>query len=193
MILFKKNILLILILIFFSSCGLYKYSPVDENPINDAEKREKNIKEGQGIKIGGGSGSGKFEFASSNEMWRATIQILDFVPLTNADYGGGIVITDWYSEDETLSEAIKISVQFLSNEIRVDGLNINVYKKNCNANQTCKVQKIDGEINQELKMAILTRAAEIRNADGKKRAEESDYCITPSKGDKKKKINFGKI
>ena len=62
-------------------------------------------------------------------MWRATIQILDFVPLTNADYGGGIVITDWYSEDETLSEAIKISVQFLSNEIRVDGLNINVYKK----------------------------------------------------------------
>lgn len=185
MILFKKNILLILILIFFSSCGLYKYSPVDENPINDAEKREKNIKEGQGIKIGGGSGSGKFEFASSNEMWRATIQILDFVPLTNADYGGGIVITDWYSEDETLSEAIKISVQFLSNEIRVDGLNINVYKKNCNANQTCKVQKIDGEINQELKMAILTRAAEIRNADGKKRAEESDYSITPSKGDKK--------
>ena len=171
----------------FSSCGYYKYSPVKDNPINDADKREKNIKEGKGVTIGGGGGSGKFEFASSNEMWRATIQILDFVPLTNADYGGGIVITDWYSEDDELSEAIKISVQFLSNEIRVDALDIKVYKKNCNSNQTCKVEKIDGEINQELKMAILTRAAEIKNADGKKRAKESDYEIVPSKGDKKKK------
>ena len=183
----KNNTFLILLFIFLSSCGLYKYSPVDENPVNDADKREKNIKEGKGIVLGGGGGSGKFEFASSNEMWRATIQILDFVPLTNADYGGGIVITDWYSEDESLSEAIKITVQFLSNEIRVDGLDIKVYKKNCNANQTCKVKKIDGEINQELKMAILTRAAEIKNEDGKKRAKESDYTITPSKGDKKKK------
>ena len=184
----KKFILLTLLFLSFSSCGYYKYSPVKDNPINDAEKREKNIKEGKGVTIGGGGGgSGKFEFASSNEMWRATIQILDFVPLTNADYGGGIVITDWYSEDDELSEAIKISVQFLSNEIRVDALDIKVYKKNCNSNQTCKVEKIDGEINQELKMAILTRAAEIKNADGKKRAKESDYEIVPSKGDKKKK------
>ena len=175
----KKNFLLFCLLIFLSSCGLYKYSPVDENPINDADKREKNIKEGKGITVGGSGGSGTFEFASSNEMWRATIQILDFVPLTNADYGGGIVITDWYSEDEKLSEAIKISVQFLSNEIRVDGLDIKVYKKNCNSNQTCKIKKIDGEINQELKMAILTRAAEIRNQDGKKKAEDSTYKVVP--------------
>ena len=182
----KKNLILISLLIFLSSCGLYKYSPVDENPINDADKREKNVREGKGVTLGGNKGSGEFEFASSNEMWRATIQILDFVPLTNADYGGGIVITDWYSEDETLSEAIKITVQFLSNEIRVDGLDIKVYKKNCNSNQTCKVQKIDSEINQELKMAILTRAAEIKNEDGKKRASESDYRVTPTKSNKKK-------
>ena len=176
-----NKIFLFLCLTYLTSCGLYEYSPVKDNPINDADKREKNIKEGQGVVLGGNKGSGTFEFASSNEMWRATIQILDFVPLTNADYGGGIVITDWYSEDETLSEAIKISVQFLSNEIRVDGLDIKVYKKNCNANQTCKVEKIDGEINQELKMAILTRAAEIKNDDGKKRAKDSDYKVTPTK------------
>ena len=176
----KKFFLLALLFFYLSSCGYYKYSPVKDNPINDADKREKNIKEGKGVTIGGGvGGSGTFDFATSNEMWRATIQILDFVPLTNADYGGGIIITDWYSEDDSLSEAIKISVQFLSNEIRVDGLDIKVYKKNCNANQTCKIKKIDGEINQELKMAILTRAAEIKNLDGKKKAKDNPYTVVP--------------
>ena len=76
-------------------------------------------------------GSGNFEFASSNEMWRATVDILDFMPLANADYGGGVIITDWYNENKK-NESIKIMVQFLSNEIRADGLKVTVYNKVCN-------------------------------------------------------------
>ena len=101
-----------------------RQADVSEFPIKDSEKRKKNIDEGRGVTFGilGGKKSGNFEFASSNEMWRATIDVLDFAPLINADYGGGIVITDWYSEEGSQNQAIKISIRFLSNEIRADGL-----------------------------------------------------------------------
>ena len=62
-------------------------------------------------------------------MWRATIEILDFIPLTAADYSGGVIITDWYKDDLNSNESIKIMINFLSNEIRADGLNVKVYKK----------------------------------------------------------------
>ena len=72
---------------------------VKDSPINDAEMRKRNIEEGRGITLGGKKGgSGNFDFATSNEMWRAALEILDFVPLSTADYGGGIIITDWYSD-----------------------------------------------------------------------------------------------
>ena len=104
-------------------------------PINDAEKRERNIKEGRGITIGGNKkGSGSFEFATSNEMWRATMDVLDFVPLTTEVDSGGIIITDWYS-DNLVTRVNKNIINFLSNEIRADGIKVNVYKKICDNNQ----------------------------------------------------------
>ena len=73
------------------------------------------MEEGRGISLSkalGGVKGGDFMFASSNEMWRATIEILDFVPLNNVDYGGGVIITDWYSEKSDYNNSsIKIIVQ----------------------------------------------------------------------------------
>ena len=115
--------LFLLISIFFvSSCGIYKRADVKDFPIKDSEKRKKNIDEGRGVTFGtvlGGKKGGKFEFASSNEMWRATIAVLDFAPLINADYGGGIVITDWYSKEGSEDQSNKISVQFLSTKLEL--------------------------------------------------------------------------
>ena len=103
---------------------------------------------------------------ASNEMWRATVDILDFMPLANADYGGGVIITDWYSyENKKKNESIKIMVQFLSNEIRADGLKVTVYNKICEINNltncSTTVRQTNDGIGQELKLAILKKAAEL--------------------------------
>ena len=182
---FFKNIFILFgILIILQSCGAFKFKRADvkDSPINDAEKRERNIKEGRGVTLPGGKKkSGTFDFATSNEMWRATIEVLDFVPLTTADYGGGIIITDWYSDNLDSQESIKIMVNFLSNEIRADGLEVKIYKKICNEKLTCNTQLMTSELNNEIKLAVLKKAAQIKNISRKERAEESDYEVTPTK------------
>ena len=180
--LFKKTFLIFLIAIFFNACGGFKRSDVKDNPINDADKRQKNIEEGRGITIGKAfnRNTGSFNFATSNEMWRASLEILDFVPLATVDYSGGVIITDWYSDDLSSDETIKIIVNFLSNEIRADGLKIKLYKKKCNQNQICKTQLLSSKINNEIKLAILKRAARIKAEDTKKKAKDTEYRIVPT-------------
>ena len=181
---FRNSFLIFSILLILQSCGAFKYKKADvkDVPINDAEKRERNIKEGRGISLPGKNkgGSGSFDFASSNEMWRAAIEVLDFVPLTTADYGGGIIITDWYSDNLDSEESIKIMINFLSNEIRADGLKVKIYKKICNNNQKCNTQLMTSELDNEIKLAVLKKAAQIKNEDGKRKGEESDYRVTPT-------------
>ena len=134
------------------------------------------MEEGKSIKLfkGGLGGSGTFQFASSNEMWRATIEILDFIPLTSANYGGGLIITDWYNDTDNKNESIKIMVQFLSNEVRADGLKVVVYDKIC-AEQSlnnCQTKVNKSTVSEEIKLAILKRASEIKNEKIKKNVEE---------------------
>tara|TARA_B100000795_G_C22773268_1_gene428840 strand:- start:279 stop:842 length:564 start_codon:yes stop_codon:yes gene_type:complete len=186
MMLFKFNKVKLLCFLLFSSllvtsCGGFKRSDVKDNPVNDADKRAKNIQEGRGVgALFGGTKNrgGSFDFATSNEMWRATLSILDFTPLSNIDYGGGIIITDWYSNDK---ESIKISVQFLSNDIRADGLVVKIYKKNCQPNENCQTQKTDSFLNSEIKLAILKKASLLKRGDQKKASEEKgEYTIVPT-------------
>ncbi len=146
---------------FLSSCGIW--DPADARKIspNAQERVKKNLEEGKGISFGklmdGGSGT-TYQFASSNPMWRATLEILDFLPLANVDYSGGIITTDWYNEGTSLDESIKITVRFLTNEIRSDGLKIIVHKKRCNVQQNCKITKISSTLEHELQVAILKKA-----------------------------------
>ena len=142
------------------SCGIYK--PVDSRKIspNAKERVKKNLEEGKGFSMkkmvtGGGT---SYQFASSNPMWRATLEILDFLPLANVDYSGGIITTDWYNEGTSSDESIKITVRFLTNEIRSDGLKIIVHKKRCNIQQKCTVKKISSTLEHELQIAILKKA-----------------------------------
>ena len=152
----------IIVVGFVSSCGIYAPSDARKVSPNAQERVKKNLEEGKGMsiqKMMGGSGGGtNYQFASSNPMWRATLEILDFLPLANVDYSGGIITTDWYNEGTSSDESIKITVRFLTNEIRSDGLRIIVHKKRCNIQQKCVVKKISSALEQELQVAILKKA-----------------------------------
>ncbi len=160
----------ITIFCFLSSCGIYK--PVDARKVspNSKERVKKNLEEGKGFsvkKLAGGSSGTSYQFASSNPMWRATLEILDFLPLANVDYSGGIITTDWYNEGTSSDESIKITVRFLTNEIRSDGIKIIVHKKRCNIQQKCTVKKISSTLEQELQVAILKKAVLFQKSDKK--------------------------
>jgi len=178
----QKNIFYILAAIAFlvslNSCGIW--DPADARKVspNAQERVKKNLEEGRGITLGGALGGGSktnYQFASSNPMWRATLEILDFLPLSNVDYSGGIITTDWYNEGTASDESIKITIRFLSNEIRADGIKVIVHKKKCNIKQKCTVKKISSALEYELQVAILKKAAifekEYRRKTRKKRPD----------------------
>ena len=162
------------------SCGIYAPSDARKVSPNSKERVKKNLEEGKGMSIGkmlkGGSGGTNYQFASSNPMWRATLEILDFLPLANVDYSGGIITTDWYNEGTSANESIKITVRFLTNEIRSDGIKVIVHKKLCNINQECRVSKITSTLEQELQVAILKKAVifEREFSKRKKKYKRSD-------------------
>ena len=163
----RKSSIFILILIFLNSCaGVWDPADSKKVPVNANERVKKNIKEGRGMKLFGKREGGTFQFASSNPMWRASLDILDFMPLTNASYSGGIIITDWYSDTNSIekNESIKISIKFNSNEIRPDAINIQIFKKNCRAFESCEMSESRNSLNNELKIAILKKASQLDKA-----------------------------
>ena len=105
-------------------------------------------------------------------MWRATLSLLDFTPLSNVDYSGGIIITEWFNDKNSKNESIKITVRFLSNEIRADGINIIVHKKICLEVNNCEIKKIDSTISQDIKLAILKKASQMKENE---RNKDPDY------------------
>ena len=153
----------ILISFLLNSCGgKLPGADAKKYPPNPRERVKNNLEQGKGFRIndsfGGGSGGGKFEFASSNELWRATLDTISFMPLSSANYSGGIIITDWYSE-QLGEESVKVNIRFLSNEIRSDALDISVFYKICDEKLKCTISKKDGILNKELKKQILKTAA----------------------------------
>ena len=89
---------------------------------------------------------GTFDFASSNELWKASLDTIDFMPLVSANYSGGIIITDWYNDGSSNNQSVKISIRFLSNEIRSDALDIKIFTKNCSTNIECKIYENKGNL-----------------------------------------------
>ncbi len=168
MIMFKIKIPLIAtlltILLALTACGGYEKVDQRTRPDGAQAKARKNIEEGRGASIGGltrGIGRGTtYQFSSSNPMWRASLETLDFLPLTTVDYSGGVIITDWYSDNDSSKESIKISLRFLSNDIRSESLKVIVHQKICSANLNCRVVLLSNtKIKEELHTTILRKAA----------------------------------
>ena len=153
-----------------------KHSP------DPAERVKKNLEEGRGFKLMelGEKRGGTFEFASSNELWRASLDVIDFMPLTSVNYSGGIIITDWYSNDNNQNESIKISIRFLTNEIRSDALNIKVFTRKCETSLiNCKYLDSNNVLVKELKKEILKKAALYKKQNLKKPKKNNMWSSKP--------------
>ncbi len=169
----KYLVILIISLISLYSCA--KVDPVTGEKVLTEVNPEKRAREfadkGGGLfgDINNKRSSGtNFEFATSNVLWRATLQSLDFLPLINADYAGGVIIYDWYSKDSDSNEQIKISIRFLNNEVRSDSIKIITHKKICDADGKCKISIMNNNFANEIKDSIITSARSLKILDQKK-------------------------
>ncbi len=167
---FKILTIILISTFFLSSCGVGEKvknirKPVDlrNEPLDPDERARKNIREGKGLSLGNlGKKKTTYEFSTSNPMWRASLETLDFIPLTTVDYSGGMIITDWYTDSSSsANESIKITVRFLSNEIRSDSLKVIVHKKRCNNSNNCNIALLpnSSKIRIELLSVILRKAS----------------------------------
>ena len=166
---------LALISFFLNACnGKLPGGDARKFPADPKKRVEQNLKEGRGFRLNEsikkGMGGGTFDFASSNELWRASLDVIDFMPLSSVNYSGGIIITDWYSENNSPNESIKISIRFLTNEIRSDALQIKIFNRICSgSNLNCKLTELDGNLKMELKKEILKKATKY------KKEQDIDY------------------
>ena len=183
----SKNYLIkvIKILSFITLFGFLQYGCNGKLPGADARKFpddpklrvKKNLEEGRGFKLNdmlkSGRKAGVFEFASSNELWRASLDVIDFMPLASVNYSGGIIITDWYSNERSQNESIKITIRFLTNEIRSDALNIKIFTRKCKENLiNCKYIESNKSLVAELKKEILKRATKFQIEEKEKKNEK---------------------
>ncbi len=166
-----------LTLFFLNSCnGKLPGGDARKFPDDPALRVKKNLEEGRGFKIMDATKKrgGVFEFASSNELWRASLDVIDFMPLSSVNYSGGVIISDWYSSEQSSNESIKVSIRFLTNEIRSDALDIKVFNRRCDVSLlNCKISKNEGALVKELKRKILKKAA-VYKKEGKENKDKKN-------------------
>jgi len=165
----KISIIIIFALFFLNSCSL-PGADARKVVVSGKDRAKKNSEEGRGFRLmeNMNKGGTNFEFASSNELWRASLDTIDFMPLTTANYSGGIIVTDWYSDNENLNESIKVTIRFLTNEIRSDAINLKVFYKDCTSSNECVVSERSGNLVNELKKQILKKATAYKKQSEKK-------------------------
>ena len=169
----KITVFLTVIALILNGCnGKLPGGDARKTPADPAKRIEQNLKDGRGINLLDLSKpkGGVFDFASSNGLWRASLDVIDFMPLSSVNYSGGIIITDWYSENSNQNESIKISIRFMTNEIRSDALKIKVFNRKCSDNLlNCKIIETEGVLVAELKKEILKKATIYKKQDKEKK------------------------
>ncbi len=175
---YKTLIILTLLSFTVTGCtgpdGKFKLPGGDarKTPADPKLRVQQNLRDGKGIRFNDAfkKRGGAFDFASSNELWRASLDVIDFMPLLSVNYSGGIIVTDWYSEKNSPNESIKISIRFLTNEIRSDALDVKIFSRKCiNSLVNCNVSNLSGNLPTEIKKEILKKAARYK----KQKVEES--------------------
>jgi len=185
------SMFLSLICILLSGCQSLKYKKVDAKdfPPDPNERVIKNVEEGKGFRLMGNisNNNGNFEFASSNPLWKAALDTIDFMPLVSANYSGGIIITDWYTDNSTPDESIKLTIRFLTNEIRADALDIKVFVKKCQSNLIdCSIIEKEGQLKSDLSLNILKKATLYNKNLVEDNKKKNPYVLSKPSHNKKK-------
>jgi hypothetical protein len=185
----KSAIILISLILILNSCKSLPGGDAKENPPDPKLRVKKNLEEGKGFRLstfgidGKSRGTGgNFEFASSNELWKASLDVIDFMPLASVNYSGGMIITDWYAKESTSNEVVKISIRFLTNEIRSDALDIKVFTKKCNLKNECAISEKSENLVTELKKEILRKAALYKKSKKEKKRKNSKPYVSSTPG-----------
>ena len=172
----KNYLILILLSLILTNCkgGKLPGSDARKIPYDPKERVKRNLEQGKGFRlsnvIDGSQRGGNFQFASSNELWRASLDVIDFMPLASANYSGGMIITDWYNDSSNPNESIKITIRFLTNEIRSDAISIKIFYKNCKNANSCTINEKEGSLAVELNKEILKLATKY-----KKQMDEENF------------------
>ena len=134
------------------------------------------LKQNSGSSLFGGSGLSLFgsrddgaggvgaPIPVNSYLWRASLDTLSFMPLSSADPFGGVIITDWFTPQESVNERFKMTVYILSRELRADGLRVAVFRQQNDGDGNWTDGVVHVETTAELENAILTRARELRVA-----------------------------
>ena len=176
----KKFAIVLLISLFLNSCGggfkLPKPGDARTIPSDGRERARKNLEEGRGVSAGdlfGGTKGTNYEFSTSNPLWRATFDVIDFMPLVTVDYSGGMIITDWYTDSNTTNDSLKFTIRFLSNQIRADSLKIIIHKKTCKLQENCIITKITSNRLEDTIRSDIIKKAALLDAESKKNKKKS--------------------
>jgi len=169
----KKHYLLVFLVLLIFNCA--KTDPMTGERIiiePDPVKKARDAAASSGGffgDIGGQKSSNQtVNFGTSNVLWRATLKSLDFLPLISTDYSGGILIYDWYAQNNNSKEQIKISIQFLSNELRSDSIKITAHKRICENTDKCSNLIVDQKFADTVKENIITVARSLKIEEAKK-------------------------
>lgn len=139
-------------------------------PVNDdyetASRREKRAMDngkffGEALTFGGGTRAQDNSALGVNScLWKATLDVLSFLPLSTADPFGGVILTDWYTSSSSPSERMKVNVRILDHRLKAGALKVTVFRQKRQAHDWVD-QAVSPQMMTKLEDAILTKAREI--------------------------------
>ncbi len=95
-------------------------------------------------------------------LWRASLEVLHFMPVSEADPFGGVIITDWYAIPEAPSERFRATVYILDTRLRADALSVQLFKQVRADEGEWRDASVDAATRLQVENAILTRARQLR-------------------------------
>jgi hypothetical protein len=101
--------------------------------------------------------------AVNSYLWKAALETIGFMPLTQTDANSGVILSDWYANPQTPAERVKVSVFVLDRDLRADAVRVNVQRQEARGGTWVDATVKAGTV-QKLEDAILTRARLIRQA-----------------------------
>ncbi len=106
--------------------------------------------------------SGESGIGVNSLLWRASLEVLHFMPLSEVDPFGGVIITDWYAIPEAPNERFRATVYILDTRLRADALSVQLFKQQRGADGGWSDASVDPATRLQVENAILTRARQLR-------------------------------